>query len=172
MVQVEEDPGEFFGSVSSLNVQTEPDWTVTLPICGNEVKFKIDTGADISVMTSTSYASLSSPPPLQVWSSPVSSPGGPVQAEGFFTAETECKSLRHRFNCLVVKSQTYNLLSRAAASAMNLVARVDSAEVDTYGLLDTAPVKIVLNPDVSPYAVTVTRRVPIPLEKAVKEELE
>lgn len=41
-----------------------------------------------------------------------------------------------------------------------------------FGLLKTQPMKIGLQENVQPYAVAIARRVPIPLLKAVKEELD
>ena len=61
-----------------------------------------------------------------------------------------------------------NLLSRAAAQAMGLVKRVyEVSGIGEFGLLNTQPVKIVLQDNAQPYAVHTAHRVPIPLMKPV-----
>ncbi|KAL6477057.1 hypothetical protein MHYP_G00155560 [Metynnis hypsauchen] len=57
---------------------------------------------------------------------------------------------------------------------MGLVKRVlqVSNAAGEFGLLKTQPVKIVLQENAQPYAVHTARRIPIPLLKPVKEELE
>ena len=54
---------------------------------------------------------------------------------------------------------------------MNLMTKLD-AITDGVGWLKTEPVKIILNKDAQPSAVTVARRVPIPMLPKVKDELE
>jgi hypothetical protein len=39
-------------------------WEVTLPVCGSEVNFKIDSGADVNVMTLDSFENLVNKPTL------------------------------------------------------------------------------------------------------------
>lgn len=56
---------------------------------------------------------------------------------------------------------------------MGLVERVDelTGVVRSEGLLNTEPVKIVLQDDAQPYAVHTARRIPLPLVPLVKKEL-
>lgn len=66
-----------------------------------------------------------------------------------------------------------NLLSRPLAVEMSLVKRVHAVcSTGEFGLLKTQPVKMVLREDAQPYAVHTAHRVPIPLMKPVKEELD
>ena len=55
-----------------------PPWEITLPLGGNQVTFKIDTGADISVMGNESYKKLAKKPPLTPTRVNLMSPGGRV----------------------------------------------------------------------------------------------
>lgn len=70
---------------------SEDRWCITLPIHGRSVKFKIDTGADITIMSRSTYESLQGRPPLVKTSINVKSPGGKVSCMGKFLANTESK---------------------------------------------------------------------------------
>ena len=54
----------FLGSVKSNN-SDENDWQVELELNGKPTKFKIDTGADITVISEATYNNLVPTPPLQ-----------------------------------------------------------------------------------------------------------
>ena len=55
----------FLGSVMSSNGEKDP-WQVELELNGKLTKFKIDTGADITVIPEAVYNSLGPRPPLQL----------------------------------------------------------------------------------------------------------
>lgn len=55
----------FLGSVMNESA-SEDRWFVTLPIQGRSVKFKNDTGADITIMSRCTYESLQGGCPLVV----------------------------------------------------------------------------------------------------------
>ena len=78
-----------------LNVITCPDnsppWEVQLPIGGSVKLFKIDIGADISVMTSESFNALKEKQPLKPTTVNLMSPGGRVSTQGKITVETTYK---------------------------------------------------------------------------------
>lgn len=48
----------FLGSIEKSD--SESDWVVSLPVCGKPVTFKIDTGADITIMSCDTYQGLHS----------------------------------------------------------------------------------------------------------------
>lgn len=54
---------------------------------------------------------------------------------------------------------------------MNLITLVDTV-IEDIGCLKTDPVRIILRDDAQPFAINVARRVPFPLEKKVKEEID
>ena len=65
------------------------------------------------------------------------------------------------------------LMSRSVACCMGLIKKIENVEVfQGLGCLKTEPVKILLRNDAQPYALSVARRVPIPLLPKIKEELE
>ena len=53
----------FFGDVQ-VNDAEQQQWYVRLPITNIDVDFKVDSGADVSLMTAKTYESLIDPPPL------------------------------------------------------------------------------------------------------------
>ena len=171
------------GSVDDIS--TEPPWRVTLRLCGRETSFKIDTGADVSVISNAVYQSLQPRPSLKKSKVVLQGPGGIIKNEGEFTATVRRHSQSFSFRCFVVNTETDNLLSREAATQMQLVQRLEEigAEHDEhdddplYSELNSKPVecdpvRITLTDDHKPYAINVARRVAIPLMKKVKDELQ
>ena len=173
-VEVEEVQQEFrefyLGEIKHQDC-TSPDpgkpWTVCLQINENNVYFKIDSGADVSVMSYDVYRALKEKPSLRDTHMKLTSPGGEVKAEGEFTASTAFRGVKYSFNIVVVRTGA-NLLSRQVASRMNLICRLD----ETLGQMKTEPVKIVLRDDAVPYCQPTARRIPFPILKAVKAELD
>ncbi len=179
MSEVIEDGGQeddyYMGSVNSTTSGSDSDeWTVTLNIEGLPVDFKIDTGANCSIMNENMYKSLQKKRVLQRPKKVLSGPGGGLNCLGQFITQTSYKGRNYTTRLYVIRGQNVNnLLSRPAALAMGLVKRVfevHSSERE-FGLLQTQPMKIALQDNAQPYAVCTARRVPIPLLGAVKEEL-
>lgn len=73
-------------------VQNNSAWTVSLPILDTVVDFKIDTGADISVIFEKTFSSLKCKPPLTTVTGNFESPGGKLHCKGKFTATTTVKN--------------------------------------------------------------------------------
>ena len=59
-----------------------------LPINNIDVDFKIDSGADVSLMTAETYESLIDPPPLSQFTHNLQGVSGPLKAKGSFLART------------------------------------------------------------------------------------
>lgn len=177
VLEEEDLTASFLGSISeksrSCQDQT-PVWSKSLLISGKRILFKIDSGADVSIISKDTYTSLIKPPKLQCYSNNrLTSPGGPVKTIGWFPAQATLKNIEYHFKIVVIEDQVENLLSRGAASTMNLIKRVDRVSTkEEFGRLDTKPVEIQLTQEHVPYSIPVSRRVPIPLESKVKAELE
>ncbi|KAK7107196.1 hypothetical protein V1264_015153 [Littorina saxatilis] len=155
--------------------KSEP-WMITLRIKDTDVRFKIDTGADISIMSEQAFKKLKKQPKLKKSAAVLTSPGGRLTVRGEFYAQTNYKENHYKFKVVVVASRVgNNLLSRSVAAKMGLVTRVEEVHrsvFGTTGLLHTDPVPIRLREDAEPYCVTTARRVPFPIQKNVKAELE
>ena len=173
----------FLGSVQqeqsmmhSLLAEDVPPWRTTLTVAHTPVSFKIDSGADASVMSETTYETLKEKPKLVEVKNTLQSPGGVVATRGQFLAKIKAHVNGQLRNCcfrvVVVKTSGENLLSRTVATKLGLIKRLD--EVSSFsglGTLKGDPVKITLKDDAEPYSVAVPRRVPIPLLSKVEEEL-
>ncbi|XP_025116120.1 uncharacterized protein K02A2.6-like [Pomacea canaliculata] len=153
----------------------EPPWTTVLQFGGCDVKFKIDTGADVSVISSTQYKKLSPCPKLLKTNVVLKSVGGVLKCDGQFITTTRIHDQLHVLKVFVVQAITENLLSREAPSRIGLVKRIEAVNA-LFGKLDKTPVqcppvKIILKENIEPYSVHAARRIPIPLLDKVKEEL-
>lgn len=157
----------------------DTDWDVELLVNGSPVDFKIDTGVDTTVMTEEAFSKLRQKPKLNKSRPTVYSPGGKVRCVGKFLATTTYKGQKYQYWITVVKGQyVSNLLGKAVAKHMGLVARVNAITSDLtsdvfgeIGLLNCEPVKIELTEEAVPYSVNTPRRVPFPLLPKVEKEL-
>ncbi len=146
------------------------------------VEFKIDTGADVNIISEDTFNTLTPVRELDPPDIPLDSPGGELQCLGMFKATVSHKDKSYPLTAYVVRGDTVNnLLSRDLSVEMNLVRRVDEVTQHTgghhqaygeHGTLKTEPVKILLKDDAQPYAVHTARRVPLPMLQKVKEELQ
>ena len=160
----EETPSDdwFLGTVKCKD--TDPPSTVTLPVSGQLLEFKIDSGADTSVISEETYHRLQPSPKLHPVSSSLVGVGGPLKCRGQFIAHTEVKEQTYDFRIVVVKSKVASLLSRSVASRMGLILKVEKFE-EVFGDIarfNAEPVKIMLQDGAEPYTLSVARRVPIP----------
>lgn len=165
------------GAITEDNDVDEDKWLVDLQIKGKAVQFRIDTGADITVIAEHTFLSLPQRPVLKDTKAVFTSPGGKLDCKGKFLAETEKRGVKHQFWIYVMRGPfTTNLLGRRIASEMGLIRRVDGIESyeDVFGdigLLKCEPVKIELQPDATPYSLATPRRIPFPIMPQVVEEL-
>eukprot|EP00117_Sycon_ciliatum_P009825 scpid45789/ scgid11968/ Uncharacterized protein K02A2.6 len=160
---------------SSSQPRSEP-WMITLDMCGTSTPFKIDTGADLSIMTLDSYQALPSPPALDPCVSRLLGPDGttlPVQ--GQFTTTAKLQDASYDMAIVVIASGPVNLLSRDQSSRMGLIQRPQACSTEvrpTTGCMLGDPVEIVLKDDAKPYNCVTARRIPIPIRGHVRSELE
>ncbi|ROL43556.1 hypothetical protein DPX16_13487 [Anabarilius grahami] len=101
------------------------EWTVQLEIGSTPVSFKIDTGADVCIMTEAAFK-MPKPEKRPLTAKTVlNSPGGRLNCIGQFTAHTELKNNQYSFKVFVIRGETTNnLLSRSVAEQMGLVKRI------------------------------------------------
>ena len=147
----------FLGLVMSSNREKDP-WQVELELNGKLTKFKIDTGADITVILEAVYNSLVPRPPLQLTTAVLCSPGGTVTCIGEISVVLSYKSVNYSVRIFVVRGEDVNcLLGREHSCQMGLVKRVreitDHNVFGDIGLLKCEPVKIQLKDNAKPYSV-------------------
>lgn len=174
----DEEPELPFLGHLAINEEEEPAWYVNLSVCDTSMKFKIDTGADVSVVSQSQFLAMKCRPNLHECRFRISSPGGGVLPLGQFIARLTHDSGPVNHQRMIVvhdKCAPVNLLSRTAAVRLNLVQRVDTvSEESVFGLcgkLKGEPVKITLKDNFTPYSVSVPRRIPFPLLPQVEKEL-
>lgn len=169
----------FLGSLCDASDKSE-QWTVQLHVDSTPVEFKIDTGADVTVISEDTFHTLAPERRLEPPDIPLDSPGGELLCLGRFDATIKHKGRDYTFTAYIVRGhRVNNLLSRTLSVKMNLVRWVDEVQSNgshlqaygEHGTLKTEPVKIELKDDAVPYAVHTARRVPFPMLQKVKEEL-
>lgn len=174
------EPSEFFlGSVESKE-HDEPPWHTSVEMNGTVVDFKIDCGADVTVISSETYRQLHERPKLKSANVSLDSPGGKLSCDGHFIAKILRKRKVTNVHCYVIPGLKENLLSRAAAVHLSLIARLDNVhtsdlyDLDVFGELGelkTRRVHIKLKSDAQPYSCSTSRRVPLPMLDKVAAEL-
>ena len=119
---VANDETYFCGSINCDD--SSPAWKVDLDlndVKGHPVTFKLDSGADVSVMSDSNYKQLRPRPSLKTVKANLNSPGGPLNCRGQFIAKATVKGTVYHFRVIVVENDVENLLSRGVASRMNLM---------------------------------------------------
>ena len=172
---VEESEENFYVGMVTCEDDNEA-WTVPLHIHNKIIDFKIDTGADVTIIPNSVYKSIPSRPELRrTRASNLNSPGGRLSVLGEFQARTNIKGKTYEFRIVVVENYTNCLLSRGTASRMNLIQLVEEISEEVFGscgLMKTPPVTITLKQNARPHCVTTCRRIPFPIMSKVKAELD
>jgi hypothetical protein len=148
----------------SCNRDKDP-WQVDLKLDGQPTEFKIDTGADVTVIPEATYSNLVPRPPLQSTTAVLQGPGGKIACICEITAILSYKLVDYSVRIFVVRGESVNcLLSRELSTqmAMGLVKRVheitDHSVLGDMGLLKCEPVKIHLHDNAKPYSVSTGNR--------------
>ena len=172
----------FFGAVE---YPTSRPWIVTLAINGSLVDFKVDTGADASVISENTFRALKYRPTLFPCDRNLSTLNGKLECLGWFSSKTVYDSEDHTFRIYVLKNSSQNnLLSRDVSTRMKLVTPSPNLNIvhlntdghDIYGKIDkpalVEPVTLKLKDGYDPYHVSAPRKVPVPLQEAVSREIQ
>ena len=85
-------------------------------IKGKKFDFKIDTGADVSVISYDTFKSIQLRPALQTIKALLRSPGGNLNCVGYFDTEIVTEKRTGQMKIYVLEGKTDNLLSREAAA--------------------------------------------------------
>ena len=148
----EEDTPEFF--LGTVRCGTDRPWTISLPICNKDVSMKIDSGADVTVITKKTYETMIKPI-LKPVKETLRSLSEKIQCYGRFEASTELNGKEYHFPVYVIDKGN-NLLSRSVSQAMDIIQY-------------NKEIKLKVNS--VPYNVPVARRISLPLIPLVEKEL-
>lgn len=180
-IEEEEEKNSFFlGSVSCENTM----WTADVEIKGKMLRFKLDTGADVTAISESDVKGLfAGMPVLQKPEKPLLGPGKiPLEVAGFTKMQLTYRSKQTEEKVYVVKNLSTPLLGLPAITALGLLLRVDSITMDFLkvnypklckglGNIQRA-YHIKLKPNAVPFSLKTPRRIPLPLMGKVKEELQ
>lgn len=163
--------------------KADAPWTANIAVSKTSVEFKIDTGADVTVLPESLYRNSKWPTVIPTKINVRTASGSPLHVVGSFEAQLEYQTNRSTQNVYVVRGLQRPLLGRPAIKALNTLRRLYEIEsvVDVCrefpkffkGLgLFPGEYRICLKEGAIPFALSTPRRVPLPLMKAVKEELD
>ena len=149
-------------------------------IAGHPQKFRIDTGADLSVINSKTRASLKIPKETLRPSNKnlVDAGGRSLIQEGVLDAEIRVGERTAMGELYVIDKAPTNLLGAPEIDALGLIPKVYNVKIEEkfpklYQTLGKLPekYKIKLRDDAVPYALSVPRKLPIGLRVATEKEL-
>ena len=112
----------FLGAVECPD--SDPAWFVELDVNRNPVKWKLDSGANVSVMSQEMFKKMRERLELKPISIELSCLGGAVKPLGQFIAKTEFKGTKYSFRVIVVPKMIDCLMSRSVACPMSLIKKM------------------------------------------------
>ena len=160
-------------------------WVVTISINESPVEFKIDTGADVSVISESTYKALNRKMSLMPASKSLTGPScQPLNVCGQFTSTLKHGACTSKEKIFVVQTLQMSLQGRPAIEALGLVSRVNTVGDQRQHYTAKYPElfrglgkipgthHIQLKDDAKPFALSSPRRVALPLQPKVKAELQ
>ena len=184
-IVVEDDTDYFLGALGSDEIDSlhiDP-WKTNLSINSNSVEFKLNTGADVSVVPDFIVPKLNGS--LHYTKRTLTGPeGSKVKVAGVISATLKADHLESEQEIFVVRNLKTLLLGKPAIEALNLVKVVNAVE-ESYkeyeqarnpklfkglGKLD-GKYQIYLKDNAVPYAVNTPRRIALLLTPKVKNKL-
>ena len=159
-------------------------WQVTLHLNDNPTEFQIDTGAEASIISEGTHQKIGSPSLSQVMQTFKGPDQRILPILGRFTGRLRKDDVEVEQEIFVAKEVHKPLLGQPAIEALGLVQRIRGIRTKQLNPVEQFPslfqglgklqgqYSIKLQEGAKPYALTTPRRVPIPLMKPVKEELE
>ena len=181
----------FLGEVVYLDTVSNSGnkpWTADIKVNETTILFKIDSGADVTVIPLTVYQRSNLQPTLKSTSKVLMGPCNyKMNCIGTFTTQLRHEDKTTTEEIFIVKGLERSLLGRQAAHSLNLLNRVDalnSSEMkesikERYpnlftglGQIKHQEYNIKLTQEATPYAIAVPRQVPIPLRKETERELQ
>ena len=170
------------GFLDTIHETKGTSWTAPIKINGQEIVFKLDTGAEATAVSMKTFKTLKSIQ-LQQSAKVLCGPNNqPLKVLGQTSVQLTYNGRSCNQSIYVIKDLKNNLLGLPAITALQLLIKVDSIQPGNVqqsfpklfqglGTLK-GDYQIQLKPDAKPYALYTARNVPIPLRGKVKQELE
>ena len=159
-------------------------WTVKILVNNEEIEFCIATGAEVTAISERTHRLIGSPE-LRLLDRELKGPNDQhLHSTGQFEGLLQLKNRTVKQEVYIVRNLPRSLLGRPAIEKLHVLARIGSVEqpgqsvVDRFSHLFTGLGKleeeyiIQLKGGAKPFSLSTPRRVPIPLLKPVKEELD
>lgn len=171
-------PHLFLGAV---NTSTGPgkDWQVEVTLAFRKFLFRIDTGADVNVLTEDSFEKIRDRPVLAKSQVSLHSVASSLKCLGKFDTEIECNGCMYRDTVYVVKGAKNNLLRGELSEKLGLISRpiinevkIQESAFGELGLMKCQPLKLQVKEGSIPYSISAPRRIPIPQIPKVKAEIQ
>lgn len=179
--EVEAQETAFLGTLTSNG---DTSWTSTLRIAGKRIQFKLDTGAEVTAISESTYQKLSKIP-LQKPSRSLQGPAGQsLTVLGQFTRRISHAKRSSNEVIFVVRGLKNNLLGFPAIKNLCLINKIDSTTTTTATIRERfasvfeglgtlgEEYEIQLKDNAVPYSLCTPRNVPLPLRDKVREELQ
>ena len=174
----EEDNIGYLGHV--FQISDDDYWTAHILVNNRPIKFKLDTGATVSVIGED----MTGHHKVYKTNKRLKGAGNnDLKVMGYINATLTYKENEIQEKLFILKDQKYPLLGRLACSKLKLISRVDHIHdkpdfikefPDLFkglGKLET-PYEISLTPDARPTCIFAPRKIPHPLKPKVKEEID
>jgi hypothetical protein len=169
--------------IDTLDANNSEPWYDTITVDGVDIRFKLDSGADVTCIPASVYVKLMRPRDLQKTNRLLyGANNSPLTVMGIFTAHLAWRQNVCTTEVYIINDLRMSLLSRSACEALRLIIRAEEMTAipnnicAQYPQLFTGiawqPHEIHIRPDAKPFALHAPRRVPLPLMAQVKTKLE
>lgn len=181
--EVDDEDGEEY-NIGVVKGGHDSRWRVNLEVNGVGVVFRVDTGADVTVISDDLYRSFFQKFRLVLIKDKLFGPGrNPLQIRGKFRASLAYKSKRTEQDIYVICGEQEPLLGKHAIDALKLIkwiGLVDLKDLEKgypslfgdIGAVKGECYKIEIDDGVRPFAINAPRRVPLNLKSKVRAELD
>ena len=172
---------DFLGAIQTS--ENSQPWMVKLRVNGTQMTFKLDTGADVTVIPESLFNKMKSPKLSKAKRKLYGPNKSQLNVRGVFTAEFETDKKISEQTVYVVRGLSQPLLGRPAIERLELIAKVDGVEIQGKSYKEKYPklfsglgktdweYKITLKDDAKPFALSTHRRIALSLMDKVKAEL-
>ena len=157
-------------------------WTVIVSVNGRPSQFKVDTGAEVTVISSAASTQLGITDPQPMTKQLRGPDGTPLCMVGQATLKLAYQGRECTHTLFVMPSLEHNLLGHPAIRYLHDLQKVDSlgeppqAQFPSLftglGELKGDPYKMQLKADATPFPLNTARNVPLPLREKVQAELQ